>query len=44
METYFPGAKCYKKFEISEADKTIIFVSHDISSVAKYCDRVILVK
>ena len=41
-ETCFQ-AKCYKKFEDFKAEgKTIIFVSHDISSVAKYCDRVIL--
>lgn len=39
----FFQAKCYKKFEdFKEQGKTIIFVSHDISSVAKYCDRVIL--
>lgn len=41
-EMYFQ-AKCYKKFEDFKAQgKTILFVSHDISSVAKYCDRVIL--
>lgn len=39
----FFQAKCYKKFEDFKAQgKTIIFVSHDISSVAKYCDRVLL--
>ena len=39
----FFQAKCYKKFEDFKAQgKTILFVSHDISSVAKYCDRVIL--
>ncbi len=39
----FFQAKCYKKFEDFKAQgKTIIFVTHDISSVAKYCDRVIL--
>ena len=39
----FFQAKCYKKFEDFKAQgKTIMFVSHDISSVAKYCDRVIL--
>ena len=39
----FFQAKCYKKFEDFKVQgKTIIFVSHDISSVAKYCDRVIL--
>lgn len=39
----FFQAKCYKKFEDFKAQgRTILFVSHDISSVAKYCDRVIL--
>ena len=35
--------KCYKKFDDFKADgKTILFVSHDLSSITKYCDRVIL--
>lgn len=39
----FFQAKCYHKFEeFKEAGKTIIFVSHDLSSIAKYCDRVVL--
>ena len=39
----FFQAKCYKKFdEFKQAGKTIIFVSHDLSSIAKYCDRVYL--
>ena len=39
----FFQAKCYKKFEDFKAQgKTIIFVSHSLSSIAKYCDRVIL--
>ena len=39
----FFQAKCYHKFEeFKEMGKTIIFVSHDLSSIAKYCDRVIL--
>ncbi len=39
----FFQAKCYHKFEeFKAAGKTIIFVSHDLSSIAKYCDRVVL--
>ena len=39
----FFQAKCYHKFEeFRNAGKTILFVSHDLSSVAKYCDRVVL--
>lgn len=39
----FFQAKCYKKFEeFKEQGKTILFVSHDLSSINKYCDRVIL--
>ena len=39
----FFQAKCYHKFEeFKKQGKTILFVSHDLSSVAKYCDRVIL--
>ena len=39
----FFQAKCYHKFEeFKEMGKTIIFVSHDLSSISKYCDRVIL--
>ena len=39
----FFQAKCYHKFEeFKKMGKTILFVSHDLSSVAKYCDRVIL--
>lgn len=35
--------KCYHKFEeFREEGKTILFVSHDLSSISKYCDRVIL--
>ncbi len=35
--------KCYHKFEeFRKAGKTILFVSHDLSSISKYCDRVIL--
>lgn len=39
----FFQSKCYKKFEeFKEQGKTILFVSHDLSSIARYCDRVIL--
>ncbi|MBP5193063.1 MAG: ABC transporter ATP-binding protein [Eubacterium sp.] len=39
----FFQAKCYKKFEeFKEAGKTIVFVSHDLSSIQKYCDKAIL--
>lgn len=39
----FFQAKCYKKFEDFKNDgKTILLVSHSISSILKYCDRVIL--
>ncbi|MCI8326342.1 MAG: ABC transporter ATP-binding protein [Lachnospiraceae bacterium] len=35
--------KCYKKFEeFKQLGKTIIFVSHDLGSINRYCDRVIL--
>ena len=39
----FFQAKCYQKFEeFKRNGKTIIFVSHDLSSISKYCDRVYL--
>lgn len=39
----FFQSKCYRKFEeFKEKGKTILFVSHDLSSISKYCDRVIL--
>lgn len=35
--------KCFKKFEeFKAAGKTILFVSHDLSSIERYCDRAIL--
>ncbi|MBR5420809.1 MAG: ABC transporter ATP-binding protein [Lachnospiraceae bacterium] len=41
----FFQAKCYRKFEEFRAQgRTILFVSHDMSSIAKYCDRVILLE
>ena len=39
----FFQAKCYRKFEeFKEMGKTILFVSHDLSSITKYCDRAVL--
>lgn len=39
----FFQAKCYHKFEeFKKNGKTIMIVSHDLSSIAKYCDRVVL--
>ncbi|MCQ2493255.1 MAG: ABC transporter ATP-binding protein [Lachnospiraceae bacterium] len=41
-DTFFQ-AKCYKKFdEFKRQGKTIVFVSHDLSSISKYCDKVFL--
>ena len=39
----FFQAKCYRKFEeFKKMGRTILFVSHDLSSIARYCDRVVL--
>ena len=39
----FFQAKCYHKFEeFKQLGKTLLFVSHDLSSISKYCDRVVL--
>lgn len=40
----FFQAKCYRKFnEFKEQGKTIVFVSHDMSSVLKYCESCLLI-
>ena len=37
--------KCYRKFEdFKKQGKTILFVSHDLGSISKYCDRVVLLE
>lgn len=39
----FFQTKCFKKFEeFRQAGKTILFVSHDLSSINRYCSRAIL--
>lgn len=39
----FFQAKCYRKFEeFKKCGKTILFVTHDMSSIIKYCDETIL--
>lgn len=39
----FFQAKCYRKFEeFKKKGKTILFVSHDLSAISKYCDRAVL--
>ena len=41
----FFQTKCFKKFEeFRQKGKTILFVSHDLSSVNKYCNRAILLE
>jgi len=40
----FFQSKCYQKFmSFKEAGKTILFVSHDLGSIIKYCDRTLLI-
>jgi len=37
--------KCYSVFErFKKAGRTIVFVSHDLKAVEKFCDRVVLMK
>ncbi len=39
----FFQSKCFHKFEeFKKMGKTILFVSHDLSAISKYCDRVVL--
>lgn len=39
----FFQSKCYNKFEeFRQNKKTILFVSHDLASICKYCDKAIL--
>lgn len=39
----FFQAKCFRKFEeFKSRGKTILFVTHDLGSISKYCDRAIL--
>jgi ABC-type polysaccharide/polyol phosphate transport system ATPase subunit len=38
-------AKCFETFErIHDAGKTVIFVSHDLESVIRFCDRALLLR
>lgn len=38
-------AKCFNKLEeIKKKNTTIVFVSHDLKSISKFCDRVILIE
>ena len=40
----FFQSKCFHKFnEFKKAGKTILFVTHDMSSIIKYCDRSLLI-
>lgn len=40
----FFQAKCFRKFnEFKDKGKTILFVSHDMGSILKYCERCLLI-
>lgn len=40
----FFQTKCYKKLEdLKKAGKTILFVTHDLGSVIRYCDRALII-
>ena len=40
----FFQSKCFRKFnEFKEKGKTILFVSHDMGSILKYCERCLLI-
>jgi ABC-2 type transport system ATP-binding protein len=37
--------KCFETFkDIKQSDKTVIFVSHDMSAIREYCDRAIMIE
>ncbi|MEI6152273.1 MAG: ABC transporter ATP-binding protein, partial [Chitinophagia bacterium] len=37
--------KCFKYFrDLKNSDTTVVFVSHDMNSVAEYCDRALLIE
>jgi teichoic acid transport system ATP-binding protein len=41
----FFQVKCYRKFEeFKQRGKTILFVTHDLSTIIKYCDRAIVLE
>ena len=40
----FFQAKCYKRMEdLKDSGKTVLFVTHDMGSVMKYCERAIII-
>ena len=41
-ETFFPGKMLPQIWGFQKEGKTILFVSHDLGSITKYCDRAIL--